>query len=30
MEFSNVQFSEKSPDRGKFQKPADAVVAPLE
>ena len=29
MEFSNVQFSEKSPDRAKFQKPADAVVAPL-
>ncbi|MFN2476407.1 MAG: DUF6503 family protein [Chthoniobacterales bacterium] len=30
MEFSNVQFSENSPDHAKFQKPADAVIAPLE
>ncbi|CAN5774908.1 hypothetical protein BH20VER1_BH20VER1_07620 [soil metagenome] len=28
MEFSNVQLSADSPDRAKFQKPADAVVAP--
>ncbi|MBA3883553.1 MAG: hypothetical protein H0X73_12810 [Chthoniobacterales bacterium] len=32
MEFSNVQFSAKSPapDSEKFKKPADAVVAPFE
>jgi hypothetical protein len=30
MEFSNVRFSGSAPDRAKFQKPADAVVAPLE
>lgn len=30
MEFSNVQFSEKQPEQSKFNKPADAVVAPLE
>ncbi len=30
MEFSNVQFSERSPDSSKFAKPADAVVAPLQ
>ncbi len=30
MELSNVAFSEKSPERAKFAKPADAVVATLE
>ncbi len=30
MEFSNVAFSEKSPESAKFAKPADALVAPLE
>ncbi len=29
MEFSNVNFSEKTPNAAKFAKPADAVVAPL-
>lgn len=29
MEFSNVRFSESAPDHAKFQKPADAIVAPL-
>ena len=30
MEFSNVRFSEKQPDPSKFNKPADAVIAPLD
>jgi hypothetical protein len=30
MEFSNVQFSEKQPDAAKFNKPVDAVIAPLD
>ncbi len=30
LEFSNVQFSEKSPDASKFAKPSDAVAAPME
>ncbi len=30
IEFSNVRFSDTAPDHAKFQKPADAVVAPLE
>ncbi|MDQ3314734.1 MAG: hypothetical protein M3505_08930 [Verrucomicrobiota bacterium] len=30
MEFSNVQFSEESPDAAQFTKPADAVLAQLE
>lgn len=30
LEFSNVRFSEKTPDPAKFTKPADAVVAPME
>lgn len=30
MEFFNVQFSEKQPDASKFNKPADAVIAPLD
>ncbi len=30
MEFSNVRFSEKSPDAKQFTKPADALLAPLE
>ena len=29
LEFSNVHFSTQPPDPSKFQKPADAVVAPL-
>ena len=30
LEFSNVRFSEKMPDNGKFAKPSDAVLAPME
>lgn len=30
MEFSNVRFAEKSPDATQFNKPAEAVLAPLE
>ncbi len=29
MEFSNVRFSESSPNSSKFNQPADAVLAPL-
>jgi hypothetical protein len=29
LEFSNVHFSEQAPDRSKFARPSDAVVAPM-
>lgn len=29
LEFSNVHFSKQAPDEAKFQKPSDAIVAPL-
>jgi Family of unknown function (DUF6503) len=29
LEFSNVHFTKESPDESKFQKPADAIIAPL-